>query len=145
MTLIGRGQWIDLPPTPAPGGSTRWIMSAPERPSGLSVSGVASPEVMSLRGLPHSLHVQWAALRALTVAARRFNEVDESVLGAQLRQEYEAGVTVAELARRLARSPKYVHRLLRTAGTVFRPAQRNLSNGRDDVVWSKTTGRAGQR
>jgi hypothetical protein len=51
VRLHGRGRWILLPPTPVIGGNVTWI----GRPTGR---------------LPHSMTVQWAAVRAL-VGARR--------------------------------------------------------------------------
>ena len=50
VRLHGTGGWILLPPTPTLGGASRWINRPPD-----------------LR-LPHSLTLQWAAIRAITVA-----------------------------------------------------------------------------
>lgn len=121
VRVIGDGCWMSLPPTPAAGGSVLWVTPALGRASGTLLSDMASPEVVSLRGLPHSLHVQWAALHALTAITRRATKTDETALGVTLRREYDAGASIAELARRLVRSPKYVQRLLRDAGTELRP------------------------
>ena len=50
VRLHGTGGWILLPPTPTLGGGARWIAHPP-----------------TLR-LPHSLTLQWAAVRAITTA-----------------------------------------------------------------------------
>jgi len=48
--LLGKGETILLPPTPTVGGAARWI---------------ARPTLPETK-LPHSLHVQWAVVRATT-------------------------------------------------------------------------------
>jgi hypothetical protein len=53
VTLHGEGRWILLPPTPVVGGSVAWVGQDGRRGR-----------------LPHSMTVQWAALKAF-VAARR--------------------------------------------------------------------------
>lgn len=53
VRLHGSGGWILLPPTAMPGGSVRWV----NHPADLR--------------LPHSLTLQWAAIRAITVARQQ--------------------------------------------------------------------------
>ncbi len=144
VTVIGRERWVSLPPTPSADRSVRWVTAASNGRFGVRLSEAASPEIVSLLRLPHSLHVQWAALHALTAASRRAEARDEAAMGAALRQEYETGATVASLARRLVRSPKYIQRILRDAGTEFRPAgtprpAANRNTDGDLIVWSQSS------
>ena len=67
--LIGAGRWVLLPPTPRPGGTTRWAARPP------LVATVADT-------VPHSLHVQRAAVRAVAAARHDRNlpiETDRAV------------------------------------------------------------------
>ena len=71
VTLINRERWISLPPTPPTIESVHWVTHTPHSELGTQLTDVPSPEVLSLRRLPHSLNVQWAAFHALTAARRR--------------------------------------------------------------------------
>lgn len=136
VKLLNRGQAITLPPTPTAGTAGHWVVYAPGPGDGIRALPPTTPEVLSLRGLPHSLQVQWAALRAVIAARATFgpgDEHNENTLATRLRRDYDQGVSINALARQLGRSPKYVRRLLRQAGTTLRQA--GYRSGEDPVIW----------
>lgn len=136
VRLLKRGRTITLPPTPAEGVTPQWIAYAPTASSAAHTLLPTAPEVLSLRGLPHSLQVQWTALRTVVAARASIGPDDahsDDTLSGRLRHDYERGASINALSRQLGRSPKYVRRLLREAGTTFR--QSGYRSPRDIVIW----------
>jgi hypothetical protein len=140
VRLIGRGGCIPLPPTPIADVAVRWLAYEPGVVARVRMLPVVTPELVSLRTLPHSLQLQWAALRTLTAMNSSMvpeSGVVESTLRVRLRLAYEQGTTVTELCQQTGRSPKYVRRLLRQAGAVLRHPGRRPGR---EPVWRKADG-----
>ncbi len=140
VRLVGRGKRIPLPPTPLGGVAVRWLAYDSTAADRVRVLPVVTPELVSLRTLPHSLQLQWMALRtivAMNSGTAPEDGVGESTLRGRLRLAYEQGATVTDLCQQTGLSTKYVRRLLRQAGAVLRRPGRRPGR---EPVWRKADG-----